>query len=82
MKSVMGFEFEADDAGKIKDDNTSLRILADLQEKGIAKISQSGYMCLPNCFLELEGEYWILYKNDRESEVVLVVHEISAVYEN
>ena len=81
MGNVMGFDFEADDSRKIKDDNTALRVLADLQEKGIAKISQSGYIYLPNCFLELEGEYWNTYKNYLESEVVLVVHEISLVYE-
>lgn len=50
MQSVMGFEFETDEAGKIKGDNTAMRVLADLQEKGIAKISQTGYMCLPDCF--------------------------------
>lgn len=81
MESVMGFEFEDDDAGKIKDDSTALRILAALQEKGVAKISQGGYMCLPGCFLELEGEYWTTYKNPVVSEVVIVVYEIPFVYE-
>ncbi len=81
MKTIMGFEFNKSTAKDIRKDDMALKVLSSLQENGIAKMSRTGYEYLCDSFKDCEGEYWSLYCNDRESEVVLVSHQIHKIHE-
>jgi hypothetical protein len=77
---VMGFEFNKDIAVKLRSCDTTMRVLADLQQHGVSVCSESFYNCQYGEILRsVEDEYWQKFSNNRY--VALIVHEIEPVYE-
>lgn len=61
MSCVFGFEFSKKRAKKIRNDETALRILSELELNGVAIIRSEDY---PNCLKSEEGNYWDIMYND------------------
>lgn len=77
---VMGFEFNKEDAVRLRSCDTTMRILADLQEHGVAIVSESFYATQYGELLRsVEDEYWTKFSN--KHNVALIVHDFSGVYE-
>lgn len=77
---VMGFEFDKEVAKKLRSCDTTMRILADLQEHGVAIVGESFYTTQYGELLRIfEDEYWMKFAN--KHYVALIVQEIKPVYE-
>jgi hypothetical protein len=77
---VMAFEFTKEVAAKLRQCDTTMRVLAELQEHGVAIVSESFYSCQYGEMLRsVEDEYWTKFSN--KHNVALIVHEFSGVYE-
>lgn len=77
---VMGFEFNKEVAVRLRSCDMTMRILADLQEHGIAIINESFYTTQHGELLRsLEDEYWVKFEN--RHRIALIVHEFESVFE-
>ena len=80
VETVMGFEFDKEIAQKLRSCDQSMRILAQLQEHGVAICAESFYKCqYGETLRSVEDEYWT--KFDNRNHVALIVHEIKPVFE-
>jgi arsenate reductase-like glutaredoxin family protein len=80
VEMVMGFEFNKEDAVKLRSCDTTMRILADLQEHGVAIVSESFYTTQHGELLRsMEDEYWRSFSN--KDYIALIVHEFEPVFE-
>jgi hypothetical protein len=76
---VMGFEFDKDVAAKLRSCDTTMRILADLQQHGVAIVTESFYTTQHGEMLRnVEEEYWTKFSN--KENIALIVHEFESVY--
>ena len=77
----MSFEFDIKTAKAIRNDDLELRALAALQQDGVCRLSQSAYKNMEH-LRDLEGDYWCVFVNAREREVLLVSNDnFPRVYE-
>lgn len=75
---IAGFEYDADFAQKIRQNDQILKILFQLQKDGVARFDSSQLHDPDRLWEEMHGEYWTEYSIG-SNDTCCVVHEIEPV---